>query len=179
MKWTVPVICMALLYSSCSAGKTANNKMNNRDSSLLFRKDSLIIAGTVPTSIKIEWPAAVNKTDQNKILLFLDRPQIIAAPDGVYEIYLTAEYPAIQTLSAGNPGFLTVMDTYPLTGPDAKDYLQLDISTAIKKLSAANPSQAHYFIMLLFRGSKLPDGTESRQSGEIRFGGLRVVGLRG
>ena len=104
--------------------KTNNsNNDNNRDTVLLFRKDTSIIAGAV-TAV-IQCPFSKNGNADIKTLLILENPRLLTAPEGVYELYLTYEPPEINSLSSLQPEFVTVLDLYSLTAPDAKQQVEV------------------------------------------------------
>jgi hypothetical protein len=162
---------------SCNAGKLVKTESIGADTTLLSRTDKPVIIGNVPA------PLAFTFSENSKELfdsnyntwLLLDDPQIIAAPDGVYEIYLTSQPPAISKLTATNPAFVNVLDLYSITAPGAKQIIEVDIKNHVKNIFLQKQPMQPVYITMVFSGNQLADGSKSKKAGELRFSGIRIV----
>jgi hypothetical protein len=98
------------------------------------------------------------------------------SPDGVYEIYLSAESIDKKTFSPSSPYFINVLDVYTISSGKNKT-ISLDITENIKKLLQVNSNPPSYFVTLLFRGNQLKDNTASTNAGELKIGSIEIAAI--
>ena len=161
---------------SCNAGRAVKIE-NSSDTTLLSRTDKPVIAGAMPAVLSL--PFLENSKDifnsNSKTWLLLDEPQIIEAPDGVYEIYLTGEPPVINSLIVTNPAFVNVLDLYSITAPGARQIIEVDIRSHVNKIFLQKQQSQTIYVSLIFNGNRLADGSKSKKAGELRLSGIRIV----
>lgn len=160
---------------SCKPGKLV--KTVESDTTLLSRIDKEVIIGAVPSVSLFQFTEKSRAAfdSNNQTWLLFDDPRVIEAPDGVYEIYLTDQSPQINELTATSPAFLSVLDLYSITAPGAKQVIQVDISSAIKKMLLSKKTLGPFYLTLLFIGNLMPDGRPSGKAGELRVSGIRML----
>jgi hypothetical protein len=112
---------------------------------------------------------------RRKTWLLLDDAQMITAPDGVYEIYITDAPPQINTLTAASPAFVNVLDFYSITAPGAKQVIEADVQAQANKMFLKNQNVHTVYITLLFNGNRFADGSKSKKAGLLQFSGIRLV----
>lgn len=180
MMWTVLAIGILSFCSACNSSKApGNNNLPVADTLVLYQKDSLFAIGTVPSIFPVRFSAAARAalptaSSNTKTWLLLYHPQIVAMPDGAYEIYTTATPPTQSSeLTPTHPSFVGVLNLYDQTGPDARNYVAIPIVKPLHEIW--KQSLPSFYITLLFRGNTLASGEASKAAGTIRFAGLRIV----
>jgi hypothetical protein len=170
------VMTMAIsLSSSCKAAerKTASY----RDTMILAKSiQPFTIDGSKPfyqVELKPVGPQLYDAS--KKIWLLLDDPQVIQDPDGVYEVYITPKPADIKMLASANPGFINVLDIYALTAGEPKKYLVNDLSKHMGKWMKEGQPFPPLVITVLFRGTLLPDNSESKKAGQMTVKSMRIV----
>ena len=162
---------------SCNAGRAVKTENSSSDTTLLSRTDKPVIAGAMPAVLSLTF--LENSKDlfssNSKTWLLLDEPQIIEAPDGVYEIYLTGEPPVINNLIATNPAFVNVLDLYSITAPGARQIIEVDIRSHVNKIFLQKQQTQTIYVSMVFNGNRLVDGSKSKKAGELRLSGIRIV----
>lgn len=173
----IPVICIIAFCSSCNATGVAKSDSPGADTTVLIQKDTSLVTGSAPLTIQLSFPEnSKTKYDSSgKTWLLLDNIQVVSDPDGVYEIYLTKEKPAPGSLLSQNPAFVNVLDLYPLTLPDTKNQLAVEISQHIRKWFLPEQNKPSIFATIMFRGTQLPNGSFSVKSGEIKINGVSII----
>lgn len=144
---------------------------------MLSRIDKPVIVGTMPAVYSFIFSENSREffNSNNKTWLLLDDPQIIEAPDGVYEIYLTGEPPVINNLIATNPAFVNVLDLYSITAPGARQIIEVDIRSHVNKIFLQKQQTQTIYVSMVFNGNRLVDGSKSKKAGELRLSGIRIV----
>ena len=101
------------LVSSCSTGRPPNAS-NERDTVLLYKKDTLLKTGIVTAVLECRFSKSARAKYNSglKTMLVLENPVVVTAPEGVYELYITGQPPQTDQLSSSQPGFVTVLDLY-------------------------------------------------------------------
>jgi len=173
--WAVMAVGIITFLSSCNAGIpiTSNSKT---DTTVLYKADTLLITGATPVILKCDFSLPSQKLFRNRLktLLLMENPVLIAAPDGVYELYITNS-PDIKSISSSNEGFVTVLDLYGLTAPAAKNRIEVDVSEQLKNFFLLKQPISSFFICIRFGPTKLPDGSYSSKTGELRLSGIGIV----
>jgi hypothetical protein len=169
----------ALIFScciSCHSGKLANT-VNGSDTTLLQRVVTPVNLGVTPAvvSFRLDEKSRNIFNSNYKTWLLLDDAAVITAPDGVYEIYVTAQPPQINTLNAESPAFVNVLDLYSITAPGAKQAIEVDIQTLINKLFLQKQTPQTVYVTLLFNGNRFANGSKSTKAGLVRFSGMRML----
>src|SRR5690349_12006920 len=115
MMWEVILVLSCFFYHPVKVGGQARIA-DPADSVLLFKTDTLLIAGTVPAVL----PFQFHKKQQPKYnstlktLLFFEHPVLITPPEGVYELYITTKPPGAN-LSSSDKAFVNLLDLYSRT----------------------------------------------------------------
>jgi hypothetical protein len=173
---TVLAACIFSCCISCNSGKVVKAK-NSRDTTLLSRIDKQVIIGATPVVLPFTFSA--NSRDlfngNGKTWLLFDDPRITESPDGVYEIYITNQPPEISKLTAANPAFVNVLDLYSITAPGAKQLIAVDIRSHVKNLFLQKQPMQAVYVIIIFSGNSLADGSKSKKGGELRLSGVRMV----
>ncbi len=101
-----------------------------------------------------------------------------AAPDGVYELYLTPQPPQSRAeLTANGAGFLDVLNTYSLSSNELQGrQVDIDITKVISERIASSDS-ASLYLTILFSGNKDAGGQESRNAGKLRLTGASIYAV--
>lgn len=160
----------------CHSGRVTN-AANNGDTILLGKIITSERVGLSPVVLAVPVSAqeAAMYDGNRKTWLLLDDAQIITAPDGVYEIYVTGQPPQLNSLTAQNAAFVNVLDLYSITAPDAKQVIEVDIQPYIKNIFLQNRGLQTVYVTLLFSGNQAADGTKSKKAGLLQFSGIRLV----
>ncbi len=163
------------LYSiSCKGAE--RNAANDKDTTILARSvQSFTISNDRPF-YQAEFISTGKKLSGNmKTVLLMDAVSIAKDPDGVYEVYITAEKSGLNLLSSSHPGFINVLDTYVLTAASSSNDLSIDLSKRVSDWAKDGQSFSSLVVTILFRGNKLPTGAESTQAGQLAVKGMRIV----
>lgn len=175
----IVVTALLAIFTCCTSSNHTTNISITKDTVVLFHKDTAFVTGIHPLHIKVN--VATNKQPQfsepAKLLLILDQPHIIQAPEGVYEVYLDHSPVASDSLSSSQNNFVSLLDLYSFTAPGAAQQIEMDITQAVKHIYEARNTALSFYISLRFAPVKMPDGTFSSNAGKINFSGLRVVQL--
>ncbi len=168
--------CMFTCCMSCQQGKMVKT-VNSSDTTLLSRIDKPVSVGAIPAVSLFTFSennhAAFDSNSQTWLLF--DDPIVTEAPDGVYEIYLTDQPPLVNELTATNPAFVNVLDLYSITAPGAKQIIEVNITSAIKKMFLQKQELRPFYLTLIFSGNRLPDGSQSKNAGKMELRGIRMV----
>lgn len=177
--WTLLAGGMLALFCTVNPGR-AVKICTGADTILLYKKDTLLITGTVPTVLACHFGTnrTENYSSRLKILLLLENPKVATMPEGVYELYITSQPPDINNLSPSQPGFVNVLDLYSITAPAANNRLEIDISEHIKKLFLLKQPLPSAFISIRFGPIKFSDGSYSSKAGELHLSGIRMVQIK-
>ena len=164
-------------FGTCNVGMQGRNNNNKGDTVLLFKKDTLVTTGIAPSVLSCSFSASthVQYNSRFKTLLLLENSTVITLPEGVYEVYINYQPPDINNLSSSQPEFVNVLDLYSLTAPAASRRLEVDISEQIKKLFLLKQPLPAAYISIRFGAIKLPDGSYTTKTGELRFTGIQIV----
>ena len=166
-----------VMLTGCSTGNNSTTITNATDTVLLYKKDTALVAGINVTQTILHLPEEkkLEVTKKGRLLLVLDHPTVISAPEGVYEIYLTNLLNDIDKLTSSQQSFVSLLDLYSITAPGAKQQVEIDITQHVKNLQSTGGSATPLFAVLKFAPVKLADGTFSSNAGEIHFSGISVV----
>jgi hypothetical protein len=177
--WTLLAAVSLTIFGSCKTGSQANIS-NVTDTVLLYKKDTLLITSIVPAILHCHFSASalVQYNNQIKTLLILNNPTVETIPEGVFEVYVTNEWPSINELTPTQTGFVSVLDLYSLTAPSAGSSLEVDISEVAKQLFLQKESLPSAYISIRFGAIKLPDGSYSSKAGELRITGIQIVQVK-
>lgn len=147
-------------------------------------QDSVVIAGSDQTiRLDREHPSqqvylkANKKTSIGKngmVYLLFNGVRSEAAPEGVYEIYLTAEKTAAEKFTPESPSFVNVLDIYLLTSEQNRQRLEINITRRIEKIITGHPETAGYYLTILFKGN-IVNGQPSAQAGKLFIRDMRLV----
>jgi hypothetical protein len=179
--WAIIMVTTLALVSSCNISRLSDSNASNiGDTILLFKKDTLLKTSIAPAVLECRFSKSAQVKYNNGLttMLVLENPAVITAPEGVYELYITAQPPHTAQLSSLQPGFVTVLDLYSFTAPGAKQSLESDISEHLQKLFLLKRKLPAVYISLHFDPVKLSDGSYSSEAGEIRFTGIRIEQIK-
>ncbi len=171
------VLGMIVGMSGSSCKGAERNSTPDKDTSVLARSaESFTINSAQPFyQGKLESSGKKLSPDK-KTVLMLDQPKVDQTPDGVYEVYLTAEKSDTKTLSASHPGFVNVLDLYSLTTEAPPDYISVDLTKILIGLSKSGQALTPLYVTVLFKGNVMPDNSmASTQAGKLSIKSIRVV----
>ena len=175
-----PLLLILFAINSCFIHNNADGKGDEPagDTIVLVKKgEAYTLDSKAPViQVSIPIPAGLEKRGE-KFFLKLKDASLKEAPDGIYEIYITAGKVSKEKLDTQNPGFVDVVDTYALnSNPDKKD-TRVDISRIVKRFSGKS-GLSNLYLTMRYRGNRLPDGRESANAGNLSFGSVSVEMLR-
>ncbi len=172
----VTIVLFALF--SCKYPVFASKKGNVKDTIVLLSKDTSIVTGLpfVPVLLNSDKKLLVDTS--KRILLLLNGPKIISAPDGAYEVYITNTLAGITELSATQKNFASLLDLYSFTAPGTKQQIEIDISAQVKFLYQKNQTSSPLYLVFRFAPVQNADGTFSSKAGSISFTGLSIVQVK-
>jgi hypothetical protein len=176
--WAILFAGAVTLLSSC---KTSSSILphNNTDTIVIYQKDTLLTAGSVPAVLQCGFSKNSPLLNSNKLitLLVLEKPEIVASPEGTYDIYITEE-PLNNKVSAAHSGFVNVLDTYSLTASDAKKEATVNISEAVQTLFAQKKNISSLYLTIRFGPIKLADGTYATNGGQLHISGVKILQIQ-
>lgn len=174
----VTIVLFALF--SCKYPVFASKKGNVKDTIVLLSKDTSLVTGLtfVPVLLNISGDKKLLVDTSKRILLLLNGPKIISAPDGAYEVYITNTLAGITELSATQKNFASLLDLYSFTAPGTKQQIEIDISAQVKFLYQKNQTSSPLYLVFRFAPVQNADGTFSSKAGSISFTGLSIVQVK-
>lgn len=168
------VMFVCLAGTSCK-GAQRNVTVGSDTSILGVSKQSFTIETDKPFYQMALQSSGKKLSVDKKILLLLDKPDVIQNPDGVYEVYVSNETIDVKMLSSSHPAFVNLLDLYALTVNDPPKFLSVDLTKKLDALVKDGQLLSPLTVTILFRGNALPDNTESKQAGQTLVNGIRIV----
>jgi hypothetical protein len=180
MQIMIAITCLISVLSCCTTGNNVAATTVATDTLLLYKKDSIFTTGITATQAILHFPGQKppDIAQNGKVLLRLDNPQMINAPEGVYEIYLTNSLNKTDQLTSSQQSFVALLDLYSHTAPGAKQLIEIDITRQVKNLYSTGEPVTSLFVVLKFAPVKLPDGSFSVLAGTVQFSGITVFQVK-
>jgi hypothetical protein len=178
---TVKAIYNSLLVTlvfleGISCKGTQRNTTGETDTTILaISKQSFTIETDSPFYQAVLLSPGKKLSAGKKVFLLLDHPAVIKNPDGVYEVYITREATDVKAFSSSQPAFVNLLDLYSLTAANPPAYISIDLTKNLTGLLKTGESLPAITITILFRGNLLPDNTGSKQAGQLKIKGMRMV----
>ena len=147
------------------------------DTVVLYKKDSLFTANKFPFIIRcvIEHEELKLFSNNKQTKLLIENPLFSLMPEGVYELYISAKEPEEAKLIPLNDGFVTTLDFYSLTAPEAKKIIEADITKQANTILQQKNSEGQLYITIQFGPVKKPDGSYSAKTGSFAFSGIKIL----
>jgi hypothetical protein len=176
----IAITCLISILTCCTTGNNVTTASAATDTLLLYKKDTTLVTGITAAQAALHFPErkTLDITQNGKLLLLLDNPKVINAPEGVYEIYLTNSFNETDQLSSSQKSFVALLDLYSHTAPGAKQQVEIDITRQVKNLYSTSEPGTPLFAVLKFAPIKLADGTFSIHAGRVQFSGMSVIKVK-
>ncbi len=176
-------LLLYLVGSSCGT----MNKPPEKGTANPSGQDTVIIAiSDQPVHIDVATPSkqvylkaqGKNVIDKSrKTFLQFEGIRLDAAPDGVYEIYLSSQKTVGEKLTAESRYFVNVLDPYLLTGNAPRHRLEIDITRSLEKIMTGQTILSGYYLTLQFKGNMLK-GQPSAKAGQLFIREIRLVQMK-
>lgn len=109
-----------------------------------------------------------------KIMLVLDDVSVPVAPDGTYELFISAMPHGNRTPHAPAETFAEVLDIYALTAEQLPSRVTADITKKVTALSKNDQLPGTLHIAIRFAGNTLANGTASKSAGTLIIRGIKL-----
>jgi len=174
--WGILIAGVLSLLSSCNFFYVGNDAGNN-EAVVLYQKDSLFAAKTFPFVFQCRPGEKEIQLYNHKktATLILENPKTISMPDGVYELYISGRPLQASSLFPSNTNFVTTLDFYSFTAPEAKTRIEADITRQLSKILMQKDNPISLYIIIKFGAIKLADGTYSTDAGSFNFSGIKII----
>lgn len=165
------------LTAGCKTGKNATIITNAKDTIVWYKKDTAIATGNALSVVPLYLPQneKISFSNNSKLLLLLDKPAMIATPEGVYETYLISSLNDSANLTSPQESFVSLPDFYSMTAAGAKQQVEIDITRQVKKLYETGRPVFPLFAVLKFAPIQLVNGNFSKNAGKIVFSGYSII----
>ena len=171
---------LLLAAGSCSGqkGMPSGHGGKDGDTVVVAERQKTFTLNEGAPQIELSMPVAAPKAAAGgRYFLTLRNVRQQEAPDGAYELYLSAAPLPPSARNSESPGFVTVLDTYLLGSETSKRDLRFDVSRAAAAALNGRESGS-LWLTIHFRGNGLPGGGESRHSGQLTIDGVNLKALR-
>lgn len=177
MMWA-SIISAVLFVSVSSCSPAQQSAINASDTIVLYKKDTVVSTGIMPTVIPVSFginSQTLYSADKRTFIIF-ENASLINPPDGVYELYLSSQQSIINNNTPGSlPGFVSTLDLYSFTAPNAAKEIKVDITEQVKNIFEKKSITTNTYFIIRFEANRLAGGTPSTNAGKLHFSSIRII----